>query len=202
MVDATQNGDSIVEIAGLIKSGAVSIKKMASDWRLLSSGPLSGFGELLLPPLQAGSSIMPGKVNPVLAEAAEQVAIEVMSADARIAVAVSESNLELQQFMPFIAHTFLKSTELFAGLVKKLALFVPYIKVNEKRLKEIVASSYAVATLLAPTLGRDKIETYIKDAQKAGIPFTQYIVEQGYITQTELDKLMTPEVMASPGLPL
>ncbi|MCK5807705.1 aspartate ammonia-lyase [bacterium] len=202
MVDATQNGDSIVEIAGLIKSGAVSIKKMASDWRLLSSGPLTGFGELILPPLQAGSSIMPGKVNPVLAEAAEQVAIEVMSADARIATAVSESNLELQQFMPFVAHTFLHSAHLFAGLIEKLSQFVPHISVNEERLKSFVASSYAVATLLAPTLGHDKIEGYITAAKEAGVPFANYIVQQGYITEERLKELMTPEVMASPGLPL
>ena len=102
-MDGTQNVDSLVEVSGLVRTGAVSIKKMAFDLRLLSSGPRCGFGEISLPPLQAGSSIMPGKVNPVMLEAAEQVCLQVIGGDAMIAVAAAESNLELPQFLPFIA---------------------------------------------------------------------------------------------------
>jgi aspartate ammonia-lyase len=202
LIDGTQNIDPIVEVSGLIRTGAVSIKKIANDLRLLSSGPRCGFGEIALPQLQAGSSMMPGKVNPVMLEAAEQICIHVMGGDMMIAMAAAESNLELPQFLPLISHTILSNIELFSTLLTRLTYTIANITANKKRIKEFVNSSAAVATLLTPTLGYEKIAELVKEAYKKDQPVLDLIIEKNLIKSDLLRKLVSPEVMASPGLPL
>jgi len=201
-VDGTQNADQIVEIMGIVRTGAVVVKKIANDIRILSSGPECGIGELILPSFQQGSSIMPSKVNPVMAEAAEQVCLEVISADNTVSHAVSQGNLELQQFMPLIAHKTVSTIGLFSTMLKKFTLMVKGLKANEKRIADNIASSTVIATLLAPSIGHETAAKLVAQAKNTGVLFTDLIIEQKILTKEQLEKLLTPEVMASPGLPL
>ncbi len=199
LIDATQNVDQIVEVSGLVKTGAVSVKKMCSDLRLLSSGPNCGLGELKLPPIQAGSSIMPGKVNPVMLEAAEQVCLLVMGGDGMIAAAAADSNLELPQFLPFIAHQLLSQMEIFAAMITKLTETVAGIEPDRERMKFHVENAFAVATLLAPTLGHEVMSQVVREAVEKKRSVVDLIREGKLIDEDLLARLMTPRVMASPG---
>ncbi len=201
-VDATQNLDPLVEVSGMVRSGAVSIKKIAADLRLLSSGPHCGLGELRLPPLQAGSSIMPGKVNPVLLEAAEQVALQVMAGDALLAAAAAESDLELPQFLPLVGHTLLESLELLAGMAERLAPHLAGIAADEARIARHLDRCQAVATLLAPAIGYDAAAALVQEAAAADRGVVELLREKGLLPEETLRKLLTPEVMAAPGVPL
>jgi len=202
LIDGTQNVDQIVEVSGLVKTGAASVKKIASDLRLLSSGPNCGFGEIKLPEIQAGSSIMPGKVNPVMLEAAEQMCIHIMGSDAMIAVAASQSNLELPQFLPYIAHMLLAGMEMFGNMLEKLTDTVAGITANEKRIAYYIDRSFSVATLLTPTLGYEKTAELVKEAEAKDVGFIGLLREKKLIPDDQLDKLLSPQVMASPGLPV
>ena len=202
LIDGTQNIDQIVEVSGLIRTGAVSIKKMSLDIRLLSSGPKCGLGELSLPQMQAGSSMMPGKVNPVMFEAAEQVCLSVMGGDAIIAAAAAESNFELPQFLPLISHVILTNNEMFTCLLNYLSKHLKKIKPNKRKLEENVNSSAAVATLLTPTLGYETAAELVKEAERENRDIIGLIREKNLIDPRILEKLVSPQVMASPGLPL
>lgn len=202
LIDGTQNADQIVEISGIVKTGAVQLKKISCDLRLLSSGPQTGFNEIVLPPLQAGSSIMPGKVNPVMLEAAEQVAIHVIASDNAVSIAVSESNLELVQFMPFIAHNVLNSMELLTNLCLKLTDVISNIKANKEVLRNNIEKSFAVATLLAPSIGHERIAEIMERAKTNGTSFIEEVKALNLIKKEKLEKLLTPEVMAGPGIPV
>jgi aspartate ammonia-lyase len=201
LVDATQNVDAVVEVSGIIRTGATVVKKLAADLRLLSSGPHCGLGELHLPPLQAGSSIMPGKVNPVMLEAAEQICLQVMGGDTLIAVAAAESNLELPQFLPLIAHTLLTNLELFAAMVERLAETVAGIRADARRIAALLDHSLAVVTLLAPLLGHETVAELARQAEAQRRPILALIREQQLIPEDKLRTLLTPEVLAAPGLP-
>lgn len=202
LVDGTQNVDQLVEVSGLVKTGAASIKKIASDLRLLSSGPRCGIGELELPALQAGSSIMPGKVNPVMLEAMEQVCIEVFSADLAVTVAASESNLELPQFLPLIAHRLLSAMEVFAGAVRAFAVTAAGIRVNEREIARHLGRAYALGTLLTPLIGYDRAAELVKEAKERDCGILDCLREKGWLDEETLARALTPGVMASPGLPL
>jgi len=201
-VDGTQNCDSIVEIMGIMKTGAVVIKKISNDIRILSSGPECGIGELSLPAFQQGSSIMPAKVNPVMAEAAEQVCLEIMASDNSIAHAVSQGNLELQQFMPFIAHKTVHSISLFSGMLKSFTKMISGITANETKIRSYVESSTVIATLLAPTIGHERTAELVVEAREKGAKIYDLIIERKILSKEKLDMLLTPEVMASPGMPV
>lgn len=201
-VDSTQNADQIVEIMGIVKTGAVTVKKIANDIRILSSGPECGIGELILPSFQQGSSIMPSKVNPVMSEAAEQVCLEVISTDSTVSHAVSQGNLELQQFFPLIAHKTVSSISLFSNMLKKFTMMIKGIEANIEKIRRDLASSTVIATLLAPSVGHEATAKLVAEAKKEGIPFTELIIEKKILTKEQLEKLLTPEVMASPGLPI
>jgi aspartate ammonia-lyase len=202
LIDGTQNIDQIVEVSGLIRTGAVSIKKMSLDIRLLSSGPKCGLGELRLPQMQAGSSMMPGKVNPVMFEAAEQVCLSIMGGDAVIAAAAAESNFELPQFLPLISHVILTNNEMFTCLLNHLSNHIKKIKPNIRKLEENVYSSTAAATLLTPTLGYETVAELVKEAERDNRDIIGLIREKNLIDPRILEKLVSPQVMASPGLPL
>jgi len=201
-VDGTQNCDSIVEIMGIMKTGAVVIKKISNDIRILSSGPECGIGELSLPAFQQGSSIMPAKVNPVMAEAAEQVCLEIMPSDNSIAHAVSQGNLELQQFMPFIAHKTVHSISLFSGMLKSFTKMISGITANETKIRSYVESSTVIATLLAPTIGHERTAELVVESREKGAKIYDLIIERKILSKEKLDMLLTPEVMASPGMPV
>jgi aspartate ammonia-lyase len=200
LVDGTQNIDQIVEVSGLVKTGAVSIKKICSDLRLLSSGPRTAIGELKLPQLQAGSSIMPGKVNPVMCEAMEQVCLKVMGGDAVVSIAAAESNLELPQFLPLIADTILENNEIFANAMRLLAVHVAGIEPDLEMISRHLNASSAVATLLSPLIGYDAAAAIVKESAATGKGIRAIVIEKGILTSEELDRIMTPEIFASAGI--
>jgi len=202
LIDGTQNVDQIVEVSGLIKTGASAVKKIASDLRLLSSGPNCGFGEISLPEMQAGSSIMPGKVNPLMLEAAEQVCIHVMGCDAMVATAASQSNFELPQFLPYIAHLMVTNIELLANMLQKVTPTILGIGANEKRMQQYINTSFSVATLLTPTLGYERVAELVKEAKSRERGIIDLLREKKWLDESQLQKLLSPQVMASPGLPV
>ena len=202
LVDATQNLDPIVEVSGLIKTGAVSIKKISNDLRLLASGPKCGLGEITLPRMQAGSSIMPGKTNPVMLEAAEQICIHIMGGDAMISIAAAESNLQLPQFLPFIAHTMLSNLEMLTNLLNLLKDTISQLKPNIEQIERNINSSAAVATLLSPALGYQTASKLVKEAEETGRAVIDLVLEKKLISPDNLQRFLSPQVMASPGLPL
>jgi aspartate ammonia-lyase len=200
LIDGTQNIDQIVEVSGIVKSGAVSVKKICADLRLLSSGPRSGFAEIILPQMQAGSSIMPGKVNPVICEALEQICLSVISGDQLVSIAAAESNLELPQFLPLIAHTVLKHNRMLTKGLALLARHVAGIKANEKMIRYHLERSTALATLLSPAIGYDTASAIVKEAEERDMSIADLVVEKGLLTRERLEELMRPEVMAAPGI--
>lgn len=200
LVDATQNIDQLVELSGLVRTGAVSIKKICFDLRLLSSGPRSAIGELRLPQMQAGSSIMPGKVNPVICEAVEQVCLRVMSGDSLVASAASESALELPQFLPLVADTMLENFEVFASAMRLLAQHAAGIEPDSDMIRRHLDASSAVATLLSPLIGYEAASAIVKESAATGKGIRELIVERKIMSKDELDRILTPEIFASAGI--
>lgn len=202
LIDATANLDPLVEVSGLIRTGAVTVKKIAADLRLLSSGPRCGFGEIRLPAQQEGSSIMPGKVNPVMPEAVEQVCLAVIGGDTVIAIAAAESDLQLPQFFPLVAHTLLTNLELLAGALRGLGRTVSGITADEARLSALLDQSFAAATLLAPVIGHERVAELVSEAKQTGEGVLALIRRRGILDEARLARLLTPEIMAAPGMPL
>ncbi len=163
-MDLTQNNDVFVEVSGLLKALAVNLMKISNDLRLMNSGPHGGFGEIRLAPLQAGSSIMPGKVNPVLAEMVSQVAIRVMANDTAIAMAAAHGEFELNAFLPLIADSLLDS---LAMLERAVTLFrtrcIQPLEADRERCAELLERSYAFATSYIGALGYDAVSRIIRE---------------------------------------
>ncbi|HUX60202.1 MAG TPA: lyase family protein, partial [Ignavibacteriaceae bacterium] len=197
LIDATQNLDVIVEVHGLIKSGAVSIIKICNDLRLLSSGPQGGFGEINLPSMQAGSSIMPGKVNPVILENAIQVAELVKGHDVVISNLAGAGNLELNSFLPLIAHLFLKSLEMLRDANYNLAQkCISGITPNVERCRQNLFNSTASAASLITKFGYDKIAEVVKYSELKKIPFITALKEKRILNDKELLEFLSKQIGA------
>ena len=202
MVDVTQNADVFVEVSGLLKTAAVTLAKMAADLRLLSSGPRAGLGEIRLPELQAGSSIMPGKVNPVMTEAVTQVAYQVMADDLAITLAAQAGQLELNAFLPLIAHNLFQQLDLLHGVVPVfIEKCVRGITADAERCRAQVEGHYGLAVALAPYLGYEVASEVAREAERTGRPVKEVIVERGLLGEEELEIVMAPEEMTKPGIP-
>ena len=194
LVEATQNLDTFVEVSGLLKALATTLLKIASDLRLLSSGPEAGLGELKLPPRQAGSSMMPGKVNPVIPEAVTQAAILALAHDQAITLAVAMGSLELNAFLPLVAHSFLESLDLLAracGILRRHC--VEGLTADEARCRAQVENATASATALLPLLGYERTCALVALAEGKGLKATA--VAQGLVTPAEFDELTRPEAV-------
>ncbi len=203
LIEATQNTDVFVEVSGILKACAANLLKVASDLRLLSSGPDAGFGELRLPPRQAGSSIMPGKVNPVIPEAVSQAAMVVMANDQTIATASSMGNLELNAFMPLIADALLGSLDLLANAC---SLFrrncVAGLEADEKRCREYVESATATVTALVDAIGYQAAQKVADDALAQGKSVRRLVIESGLLDAESFDELVSPESVTKLGSPI
>ncbi|MCF7912893.1 MAG: aspartate ammonia-lyase [Candidatus Cloacimonetes bacterium] len=200
LVDATQNLDSIVEVSGMLKALGVNLFKISQDIRLLSSGPQGGLGEIRLPKLQKGSSIMPGKVNPVMPEMMGQIGLKVMNNDSLISQVAALGNLELNQFLPLLTLTILESLEL---LIRSIPLFCQKCLTGIKADSEVclgqVQKSEALATVLINRFGYDKVEAMIKEAGERNISLEDVILEQQLLTVKELKELLSPAQMYKLG---
>jgi fumarate hydratase class II len=191
--------DAALEASGALKAVAASLSKIAEDVRLLASGPRAGLGELRLPSLQPGSSIMPGKVNPVLCESVTQVAAQVIGNDAAITVGAIRGQLELNVFMPLIAHNLLESIRLLAAVAVLFAQrCIDGIELDRERIGAAVERSLAMATALVPRIGYDRAAALAKEAWQSGRTVREVAEEQGVLSREELDAVLDPRRQARP----
>lgn len=201
MVDVTQNADVFVEVSGLVKALAVNLGKIAHDLRLLSSGPRAGLGEIVLPARQAGSSIMPGKVNPVIAEAVNQAAFHVIASDLAIAMAAQAGQLELNAFLPLIAHHLLGSMEILANCVTMFTeLCIKGIVARDVRCRELLDGSLAAVTALLPHIGYDQATMVAREAYATGQSVREIVKEHGLLDDAALDAILEPGGLTRPGI--
>ena len=202
LVECTQNADVFVEVSGILKALASSLWKICADLRLLSSGPEAGLGEIRLPACQAGSSIMPGKVNPVIPEAVTQAAIKVFSNDTAVSLACASGSLELNPFLPLVADALLENLDLLANACSALKLrCVDGIEADEARCRAHVESSTATATALLPALGYDKACELVKQRQRTGATLREIVVSEGILRGEEFDRLISAEAACRLGAP-
>lgn len=200
LIDNTQNADVFVEVSGMLKACAVSLIKVCNDLRLMSSGPDAGLAEIILPEKQAGSSIMPGKINPVIPEAAVQAAMLTMFHDLVIAQAASSGNLELNPFMPLIAHSLLESIGLLTNAVVMLKVHcISGIKANEEQCRKNVLNSTALITAIIPVIGYEKASGIVKKAKEDQTSVYEAIISSGLINTQKFNELISPEAVCRLG---
>ncbi len=201
-MDVTQNMDVFVEVSGLLKSAAVNLMKIANDFRLLASGPVGGFGELVLPSVQAGSSIMPGKVNPVIPEMMNQVAMRVIANDSAITNAAMNGQLELNAFGPLIAESLLDSIEIMTNAIQIFEdKCVRDIKVNDEKCYKYVTHSSALATALVYHIGYERASEIAKKAQEKGKTIKQIIREDNDMPEDKIKEILNLFQVTKPGIP-
>ena len=200
LIDATQNLDSFVAVSGAVKACAVTLSKIANDLRLMSSGPRAGFGEINLPAKQNGSSIMPGKVNPVIPEVVNQVAFNAIGNDMTITMAAEAGQLELNAFEPIIFYCLFQSIDTIAYAVNTFVdNCVIGITANETRCRYFVENSVGIITAICPYVGYQKAAEIAKEAIKTGESVRKLIIEKGLLTKEQMDEIMDPVQMTEPG---
>ncbi|MFP8956230.1 class II fumarate hydratase [Natrialbaceae archaeon A-CW3] len=193
--------DAMAEAHGALRTVAGSLNKIANDLRLLASGPRNGLGEIEQPENQPGSSIMPGKINPVVAEAVNQVHKQVVGNDAAVAAGAAEGQIDLNLYKPVIAHNFLQSAELIANSSTVFAdRFVSPLEANREYCADQVEQSMALATSLNVHIGYDKASEVAKTALKEGKTVREVALEKEYLTEAEADEVLDPKKMTEPGI--
>ena len=201
LIDATQNLDEFVAVSGAVKTCAVNLSKMSNDLRLMSSGPRCGFGEINLPPRQNGSSIMPGKVNPVIPEVVNQVAFNIIGNDMTVTMAAEAGQLELNAFEPIIFYNLIQSVETLTYAVHTLVDHcIVGITANRERCRDMVEHSVGIITALCPHVGYEKAAEMAKRAIETGAPVRRLILEEGLLVEASLDKILDPYSMTEPGI--
>ena len=202
MIDVTQNADVFVEVSGLLKTAAATLAKISADLRLLSSGPRAGLGEIALPEEQAGSSIMPGKVNPVIPEAMTQVAYQVMANDQAITLAAQAGQLELNAFVPLIAYNLFQQLDLLHhGVSMFIDRCIKGIQVRCEQCRAQVEQGFGLVTAIAPYVGYEVATEVAREAFHTGQSVKQVLLEKGLFTEEELQVALAPEEMTKPGIP-
>ena len=191
--------DAIVNFSGTMNTTAVCLMKIANDIRFLGSGPRAGYGELILPSNEPGSSIMPGKVNPTQSEAVTMVCVKVIGNHNGITMAGSHGHFELNVFKPLIIHNILQSIEIMADSSKTFALYcVKGIKADRKRIKNLLDSSLMIVTALAPKIGYDNAAKIAKEAHKNGTTLKEEVLKTNLISAKDYEKIMDPIKMTKP----
>jgi aspartate ammonia-lyase len=199
LVEATQDAGAFVQLSGVLKRIAVKLSKTCNDLRLLSSGPRAGFGEINLPPVQAGSSIMPGKVNPVIPEVVNQVAFEVIGNDVTVSFAAEGGQLQLNAFEPIIAHSLFKSlTHLRQACLTLAHRCVHGITANREKLRRMVEESIGLVTALNPYIGYENASAIAREAQATGASVYELVLKKGLLSREQLDEIMRPESLTRP----
>ena len=196
LFDGTQNLDGFVQVSNTLKTCAVNLSKMCNDLRLLSSGPKTGFSEINLPAMQNGSSIMPGKVNPVIPEVVTQVAYHIIGHDCTITMAAEAGQLELNAFEPVLFYNLFESLDTLTGAVKTLVDHcICGITANEKHCRELVESSVGIVTALCPYIGYKKAADIAKEALKTGTTVEKLVLEHGLMNKKEMEEVLNPQKM-------
>ena len=197
-----ENLDGFVTISNTLKTCAVNLSKMCNDLRLLSSGPRTGFGEINLPPMQNGSSIMPGKINPVIPEVVTQVAFHVIGNDTTITMAAEAGQMELNAFEPVVFYSLFSSITSMTGAVSTLVKnCILGITANEKRCEDLVSKSVGITTALCPYIGYQKAASIAKKSLKTGESVTALVLKDELLTQKQLDDILDPYALTGPELP-
>ncbi|GAA1912958.1 aspartate ammonia-lyase [Streptantibioticus ferralitis] len=203
LVEATQDAGAFVQLSGVLKRIAVKLSKTCNDLRLLSCGPRAGFGEINLPPVQAGSSIMPGKVNPVIPEVVNQIAFEVIGNDVTVTLAAEAGQLQLNAFEPIIVHTLLKSLDhLRAGCLTLADRCVTGITANREHLAQVVGRSIGLATALNPYIGYEQATAVAQEALATGGSVQELVLAKGLLTKERLREILRPNNLARPPAPV
>lgn len=201
LVDATQNTDALVEVSGALKTAAINLSKIANDLRLMASGPRCGFGEIELPAMQPGSSIIPGKMNPVIAELVNQVAFQVIGNDLTITMSAEAGQLELNVMGPVLAFNLMQSLDI---LQKTLQVFaekcVKQIQANREYCHQMVENSVGIITAINPHVGYEVASRIAKKALLGGKPVREIVLEEGVLTAEELEIILNPYEMTQPGI--
>lgn len=201
LVDATQNTDAYTELSGALKVCAVNLSKICNDIRLMASGPHVGLNEIMLPARQPGSSIMPGKVNPVMAEVVNQVAFQVMGNDLTICMASEAGQFELNVMGPVIAFNLLQSLQVMQRALDVFHRFaLEGMKANRERCQAYVDRSFGIVTALNPHLGYDVAAQLVKEATATGMTIKELILERNLLTPEEMNEILDPVQMTTPGI--
>jgi aspartate ammonia-lyase len=197
LVEATADTGVFVQLSGVLKRCAVKLSKICNDLRLLSSGPRAGFGEINLPPMQPGSSIMPGKVNPVIPEVVNQVCFNIIGADVTVTMAAEAGQLQLNVFEPVIAYRLLGSISEFRNACVVLReRCIEGITANPDRMRWFVENSIGIVTALVPVLGYETATEIARDALQTGRGVYEIVLERALLTREQLDQVLNPEAMA------
>jgi aspartate ammonia-lyase len=201
LIESTQDCGAFVQLSGVLKRIAVKLSKICNDLRLLSSGPRAGLNEINLPPRQAGSSIMPGKVNPVIPEVVNQIAFEVIGNDVTITLAAEGGQLQLNAFEPIIAFSLYKSLKHLHNGISVLAEHcVRGITANRERLYEQVKNSIGIVTALNPCIGYEQATAVAAEALASGQGIYEIILRKQLLSKEQLDELLRPEALMQPTL--
>ena len=193
LIDGTQNLDGFVNVSGIIKTCAVTLSKMSNDLRLMSSGPRTGLAEINLPPKQNGSSIMPGKVNPVIPEVMSQVAFNIIGNDMCITMAAEAGQLELNAFEPVLFYNLFESIETLTGGVRTLIdNCILGITANKEHCLELLEHSVGMITALCPFIGYKRASEIAKESLKTGVPVRKLVVQKGIVSADEVDEILNP----------
>lgn len=201
LVDATQNTDSYTEVSSTLKICMINMSKIANDLRLMASGPRSGLGEITLPPRQPGSSIMPGKVNPVMAEVVNQVAFQVIGNDHTICLASEAGQFELNVMEPVLVFNLLQSIQVMSNVFTVFRKYcIEDIVANEEKMEDYVDKSIGVITAINPHVGYETATTVAREALITERPIRDIILEQNILNKEELDTILHPFEMTNPGI--
>jgi aspartate ammonia-lyase len=202
LVETTQNMEPFVALSSALKGLAVNLIRIANDLRLLSSGPRTGLGEINLPALQPGSSIMPGKVNPVMPEMMDMVCFQVMGADTVVSMAAQAGQLELNVMMPVIAYDLLFALEILANALRQFTgLCIRGITANPERCRQYLEQSVGLVTVLAPHIGYAAAAEVAKESVRTGRSINEIILERNILSAEELADIMEPYPLTNPGVP-
>jgi aspartate ammonia-lyase len=196
LVEATQDAGAYVQLSGVLKRVAVKLSKISNDLRLLSSGPRAGLGEINLPPMAPGSSIMPGKVNPIIPEVVNQVAFEVIGNDLTVTMAAEAGQLELNAMEPVIAYNLFTSLDMLGRACRTLVeRCILGITANREHCRQLVENSIGLVTALNPLLGYEKATEIAEEALRTGKSVVEVVLEKGYLSKQELEKVLSPHRM-------
>ena len=199
LVEATQDTGAFVMYSSALKRLALKLSKIANDLRLLSSGPRAGLYEIVLPKMQPGSSIMPGKVNPVIPEVVNQIAYKVIGNDLTVSMAAEAGQLELNVMEPVIAQSLFESLEMLKnGMTTFMQRCIDGITANKERMLDMVKNSIGLVTALNPVLGYEKCTEIAKEALETNKGVYELVLDKGWLSKEELDKLLAPEAMIAP----
>ena len=199
LVEATQDAGAYVQLSGVLKRVAVKLSKISNDLRLLSSGPRAGLGEINLPAMAPGSTIMPGKVNPIIPEVVNQVAFEVIGNDLTVTMAAEAGQLELNAFEPVIAFNLFRSMDMLGRACRTLATrCIQGITANREHCRRMVENSIGLVTALNPLLGYEKSAEIAKEALASGRAVTDIVLEKGYLSREQIEEVLRPENMTKP----